>query len=99
MDGQTILLIVFVCLSVCDVLTTLQILKKGGRELNPIMKWAMDKLGTLPGLLLPKVIVLSGAVAAMLTINSVAVIWGLAVLNMVTLPVVINNIKVLKGLK
>ena len=37
-----------------DGWTTYQILKNGGRELNPIVKFLMDKLGRYPGLLVLK---------------------------------------------
>lgn len=45
-----IALAIFAALQVADVTLTTLILRRGGRELNPAMRWLMDKLGTVPGL-------------------------------------------------
>lgn len=46
----------FAALQAADVALTALVLRKGGRELNPIMAWFMRKLGLIPGLALPKVL-------------------------------------------
>ena len=39
------LLFVFILLQIADSLTTVHILKNGGREANPFLNWAFDKIG------------------------------------------------------
>lgn len=56
-------LILFAALQAVDVTLTVLVLRKGGRELNPIMRWFMDRLGMIPGLAAPKVIAI-GIIAA-----------------------------------
>lgn len=49
------LLLVFAALSALDAWLTLKILKAGGRELNPIVRKAMDRFGRERGLALVKI--------------------------------------------
>ncbi len=42
---MTSLMLCFIMLQIIDSLTTVHILKNGGRELNPFMNWAFQKLG------------------------------------------------------
>ena len=71
-----------------DAVTTLRILAKGGRELNPLIRWMMGRLGTAPALLVKGlVLVLIGAVAGstdtaliMAGITACAVVWNIFVL-------------------
>ena len=53
-----IALAIFAALQVADVTLTTLILRRGGRELNPAMRWLMEKLGIVPGLALPKVVLI-----------------------------------------
>ena len=39
------LMFCFIMLQIVDSLTTVHILKNGGIEVNPFMRWAFDKLG------------------------------------------------------
>ena len=39
------LMLCFIMLQIVDSMTTVYILKNGGIELNPFMRWAFDKLG------------------------------------------------------
>ena len=39
------LLFIFILLQIADCLTTVHILKQGGREANPFMNWAFQKIG------------------------------------------------------
>ena len=39
------LLFIFILLQIADSLTTVHILKNGGREANPFLNWAFDKIG------------------------------------------------------
>lgn len=38
-------ILAFFAVQVADVVTTIIALRKGGREANPLLAWAMDKLG------------------------------------------------------
>ena len=50
-----IFLLIFLFLQVFDVWSTLQILKAGGRELNPIERWLIIKTNIITGLLIIKI--------------------------------------------
>ena len=52
------LLFIFILLQIADSLTTVHILKNGGREANPFMAWLFDKLTVAGGLSLLKVVVI-----------------------------------------
>ena len=39
------LLFLFILLQIADCLTTVHILKQGGKEANPFMNWAFQKIG------------------------------------------------------
>lgn len=84
---------IVIALQAADALSTLYAFKHGAVEANPVMRKLMDTLGTVPGLLLPKV-VYGGLVwfyRDALTIEAVAVVAALYV------AVVVNNIRVAKG--
>lgn len=49
---------IFVILQVLDVLTTVYILDHGGRELNPALRFLMNKLGVKPALVLFKCLII-----------------------------------------
>jgi len=63
-----ILSFVAIILTVADIYLTNRILAKGGRELNPLMKWCMDKLGE--SWMMPKVIITLGILAVLFTFPS-----------------------------
>jgi uncharacterized protein YacL len=52
-----IFFVIFVLIQVFDVYSTVQILKQGGRELNPIMRKLMARFGVILALIISKVIV------------------------------------------
>ena len=52
------LLFIFILLQIADSLTTVHILKNGGREANPFMNWLFDKIGIPAALTVMKLIVL-----------------------------------------
>ena len=82
-----------VALQAADVISTLYAFRNGAVEANPVMRKLMETLGTVPGLLLPKV-VYGGLVwfyRDALTVEAVAVVAVLYV------AVVVNNIRVAKG--
>jgi len=63
-----ILSLVAIALMVADIYLTNKILAKGGKELNPLMKWCMDKLGE--NWMMPKVVVTLGILAVFFTFPS-----------------------------
>ena len=52
------LLFLFILFQIADCLTTVHILKDGGREANPFMNWLFDKVGVPAALIGMKLIVL-----------------------------------------
>lgn len=67
-----------------DAISTIRVLNRGGRELNPVMRWVFDRMGVVPGFIVTKV-----AVAALATVgvflsapHPVAlIVWPLAFAN------------------
>lgn len=53
------LLFVFILLQIADCLTTIYLLKGGGREVNPILAWAFDKVGIATTLVVIKGVLVS----------------------------------------
>lgn len=51
---EKIVFLVFILLQIADFLTTVWILNRDGRELNPVINWVMNKLGIIPALLVVK---------------------------------------------
>lgn len=97
MDSATIFYIVFCFLQLLDVVYTKAILDKGGVELNPIMRWSMEKLGETAGLVAPKLIVISlfGYLILMELIHPYVILALLAFYGWV----VYNNYTVLKRME
>lgn len=56
---------ILIAANLIDVISTLVILHHGGRELNPFLVWLMSKIGTVPGLVLPKVVCLAALAYAL----------------------------------
>jgi hypothetical protein len=48
------LFILIVALQAADAYLTFRILGTGGRELNPVMRFLMDRIGVRPGLIVAK---------------------------------------------
>ena len=65
--------IVLVALLAADAWLAIAIIRNGGREMNPIVKWFIAKLGLLPGL------IVSRAIALVLAILWPRAIWALIV--------------------
>jgi hypothetical protein len=80
--------ILFILLNVMDVSLTLRIIKKGGREINPILKKLMDKFGVVPALLVTK----SLLIALVLSLDVGNLIWVLCAFYFL---IVCWNVKVL----
>ena len=54
-----IALAIFAALQVADVTLTTLILRRGGRELNPVMRWLMDKVGVIPAMAVTKALLVA----------------------------------------
>jgi hypothetical protein len=81
----------FVLLQVADVWTTYKCITSGkGKEANPVMKWIMDKLGLLEGLVLLKIV---GTVVVVGLLSQF--IEALILLNCFYSYIVYNNWKIL----
>ena len=80
-----LLLVLFAALQVSDAVLTLLILRDGGRELNPIMRWLMNKIGIVPALVWVK---LGLVVAVAAWVHSVLL---LAVFVAIYIAVVVFN--------
>ena len=84
-----ILLALLLALQVADGRTTYLLLSRGGRELNPVVRWAINRCGLVPGLLLAK-----GAVALSVvgcTLAGQIPVWSLLALCALYLVVVVRN--------
>jgi len=93
-----ILFAILIGLQAADVATTSRNLKAGGRELNPVSRFFMDKFGILPGLLLSKAPLMIGAGVATYLFQS---LWywpvGLGVVCIIYVLVVCHNYGVMKA--
>lgn len=86
------LIIVFILLQGLDVMSTLRILRAGGREINPIMKWVMHQYGRETGLIGFKVI------ATLILVRFVMLTSSPAAIGFVVLYILVvgNNLRVMK---
>lgn len=66
------LLALFVALQIADIVSTVRALNRGARELNPVMRWFMARLGRVGGLVAPKVIGAAIIIPAMLLVYAYA---------------------------
>lgn len=86
------LFIAFVALQIADAVTTWAILEAGGKELNPIVRWMMAKMGVHLGLVV-KTIVAVGVIGLLLP----KLPWEvLAILDIFYVGILINNVNVLR---
>jgi hypothetical protein len=72
-----ILSLVVIALMVADIYLTNKILAKGGRELNPLIRWCMNKLGE--SWMMPKVIFTLCILAVFFTFPSSAPLIAICV--------------------
>ena len=84
---MTYALIAFALAVLADIVTTIRGLKKGGTELNPILAWAMRKLGK--GWLVFKVVL--SLIAAFVLYKGDAE-WAIWVLAALTNLVAVSNV-------
>jgi hypothetical protein len=98
-----LLLIVLALLQILDIYTTYNILKLGGRELNPMLNKLFEKVGVVPGLIVPKSIYIAVLTYYYLfnstSMQSFEWLVSLTVIVLIYVGVVFNNFKVLKAMK
>jgi len=71
-------IIAYVLTNILDVVSTNKVLKHGGRELNPVMRWVMDKFGKAWAI--PKFALAGAALGILLHFNFIWVVWVVAAL-------------------
>lgn len=84
----------FAALNVWDAVLTVKVIRLGGIELNPAMRWLMNRIGVEVALFLTKVLVFASIYEyGPWPVETQGLLIALYVI------VVANNIKVLKGLR
>jgi len=86
-----ILFALFCLLQTLDVVLTLKVLRQGGRELNPIMVWAIKQVGAEKALIVTKL-----ALVGIVYLSPLSIVV-LVVLDLIYLGVVGWNCKELYG--
>lgn len=94
-DAAALLCLLFAGLQLIDYELTSGILKRGGRELNPMLRWLMGRIGTRPALLAAKL--LAVALGWVLAYHGEAL--ALVVLCVIYLGVCAWNWRVLRRLR
>ncbi len=94
-----LLFLVLVVLNISDGITTYMGLKKTeNEEVNPIASWLMCKIGSIPGIIVVKVLALSTIAAGIFIVGvrgAPGVDITLSILIAVYIWVVVHNIKVI----
>ncbi|MFG6661155.1 DUF5658 family protein [Sulfitobacter sp. 915] len=88
-----ITIIAMFLVQIADVWTTNQILSRGGVELNPFIRWVMEKTGDQWSFIK---VALALAVAAGLWVSGEA--WAIWIITGITGIVALNNWRVLRGM-
>jgi hypothetical protein len=88
-----ILLSFLCCLVVADGILTHEILRRGGREMNPVLRKLFEKIGVVEGLVLSRAMLIMVFIASL---NSMPVL-GWVALNVFYAFVVAHNAKQLMG--
>lgn len=91
------IMIVFSILQLADIWTTNKALSMGGREINPVMRWLMAKLGVIPALVWMKAVVVFIAYKYIYPHPSLIEVFGIVTAFYVY--VIYNNFKAIKILK
>lgn len=84
--------LIFTLLNVADIITTIRAINLGGVEANPVIRWAMARIGSAWGIIIPKVLILPLIYFALLSLP-VHAPYILALLCLVYILININNIK------
>lgn len=96
-----ILILVLIVLQLLDIYSTYNILKLGGKELNPLLAKLFELIGVMPGLVLAKTIFIGILLYFYITKQETiqVLITPLILISIVYAYIVQNNFKVLKTLK
>lgn len=86
MPSDAFIFVVFAALQLADYELTAGILKRGGRELNPAVRWALDRFGNV-GLIAWKLL----ACAAGYVLLAAGLTWALAALGVLYAGIVAWN--------
>lgn len=95
---EFIFLVTLIVFQVLDILTTQKILKLGGYESNPVMKWLMDKVG-VNGSLFGSKLAFIGLCITVVILAGKTSMWVLFPLNVFYVGIIINKVKVINKLK
>ena len=79
-----------IALQGADMTSTLGALRRGGREVNPVVAWLMRRIGQVPALIVAKSVGVALAVW-LWTLGAALELWALAVLYLL---VVAHNLRV-----
>lgn len=94
------LIVLFVALQLADIASTVRALDKGARELNPVVRWIMARLGTVPGLIVIKgagcAAIIAGILFAHAYSPTIALI-AMAIFCAAYAYVVLHNLRQVKG--
>ena len=88
-----------VALNVADVLLTLAILQRGGREVNPVMRWCIEQVGPRAGLTFPKAVLLAVLWVVLHAHPGMDTLVVLVLLCALYVWVVVRNARVLKRMR
>lgn len=91
---MTYLLIALGLLQLADIVTTLKLLGKGGRELNPFLRWLFEQIGTVPALIAVKSVFMAAVYMAR---DIPQVEWLMWLLIAFYLLIFWNNMKVIRN--
>ena len=94
MDLILALLLVFVVLQILDLYTTYKIISNGGQELNPVMRWVIQKFGLVTGISSAKAIFV--AMLFLLWYSSKLPLWFIIAADIAYVGVIIFNYKSIK---
>lgn len=75
---EFIFLVTLIVLQVLDILTTQKVLKLGGYEANPAMKWLMDKVGVNESLFGSKLAFIGLCIAVVLLAGKTSMLVSLS---------------------
>lgn len=83
---MVIIWVAFALAQIADIITTRKVLAQGGRELNPVIAFFMDKFGK--NWWVAKMLI---GIAAAAYLSWAGYLWGVAVLSGLTALVALNN--------
>lgn len=81
------------CLVIADGILTYEILCRGGKELNPVVRWAIEKLGIVEGLVLTRMVLVLVFIVSVQSMPA----WGFFALIVFYAFVIAHNAKQLIG--